>query len=677
MNLTPSTFDGLSLTASPFTAKFPNDQNGLFKQTPARAEFAQRAKTFPKLTNVSGQVSYLSLFVDVETAGGSVTTHLSTLKQYFDATDNSGTEQTLVAIDEDNANKQYQVSAIVAGFDWVYPVAQITLAVADQVWKSVDQNTDSWGLTATGGTNLINIPTNKMTLPTYEITPTGARSGTGQGFKRFVKVVNPNTDFGLGEHAWNLANSEASNGLDTATIIAAGNMQSDGSDLWVFVDGKKVNRWLQDIDTASTEIWIRLRLKRGITLTLGTAIAGTGAITTMDFERTPANEEAFSRLPDSSQVQIGSEKFTWSGKNASRLRLTGVTRSVFGSSAGAHSVADTVTWIQHQIWLVYGDSAAIAPNTPDADDLKPMFDLTSENDRLNFSNFATLAGSRADEWKSSLSLRKPVGRAMMSSPNDVTLYTDQAGTVNAVPKWTDPVNYMGGAIASVLDGAEYVRTAAELWWKFSHKCGMGTVTATGMKYVGGTADWINHVEMLYSADGENWNVQCSEAVPAADATWENLSTSGSAQAFGGIYNHVALFMRGGVPGGSSQHRVMIEYSSVEVKLDSTQVPTVAIGSEISGQYEFKNAELANNTTGKSIYIRNLVMDIDDTLVIDCENRKVYLNSDPATPLREVLFTDDIRGDWLALQPGDNTLQWNDTGTGNVTVATKYYDRANC
>jgi hypothetical protein len=673
MNLFTVSFDGHDIDPDSSDQKgiLPIGRGNLFSQSPPSPVYSRRVNSIPLLTGVFGEVRYISIKAEFD---GNDSTNRDILAGVFDSTDLSGTEKRLILRDNDDSDKQWYLDAISLGSEWTKNLMTFVLAVRDPKLKSVTENSDSWVNPASGTTNAITPGGNVFTLPTIEITPTGARSGTGQLYKRFVEVTNPNT-FPLGEHAWNLANSEASNGLDTAALVAAVKMQADGDDLHVLLNGLSVNRWLQDMNTTSTEIWIRLNLGAGKTMTLGTAINNVDDITEVDLEDTRANRRTLRQMPTASQFKINSEYFTYTGVDIPNMRFTGVTRAVFGSSKAAHSVTDTITWIEHQIFITYGDTAAISPNSPDADDFKPMFLLTSENDRLDYDDFQTEDGTRADEWNNDIVIRKPVGREVQSGPGEVTLYTAVHNASNE-PTWADPASYMGAAIQSVLDGNSYVRTVANIWWKFYHPCGIDSITPTGQKFAVDKTDWLGAVRLLYSADGENWNIKTTEVAPTVDATWQNLTQITGALALGATYDHVALLTRGGQDGGAtSGDRALIEYSDVEISLDSTKIPSVSIGSEISSQYEIK-ATIENQTTGDKIYINNLVVDINDTVVIDCENRDIYVQSTNKR-VRESFDTDTIRDDWITLLGGEaNTLQYVDVGTGNITIVTKYHDRNN-
>ena len=85
-------------------------------------------------------------------------------------------------------------------------------------------------------------------------------------------------------------------------------MQADGDDLRVWVNGIEVDRWLQDIDTATTQVWVNLDWQPLEEGSLATAVAATGAITTLDLN------EDISGFPSNGVLIVGSEAFVYTGK---------------------------------------------------------------------------------------------------------------------------------------------------------------------------------------------------------------------------------------------------------------------------------------------------------------------------------------------------------------------------
>ena len=349
---------------------------------------------------------------------------------------------------------------------------------------------------------------------------------------------------------------------------------------------------------------------------------------------------------------------------------------MFGSSMSAHVVGDTITWIQYRIWLRYGDAGQDEdPNSPDAEDLKPMFDLNSTNTLLKYSNFKTKAGSRSNEWQNDADILNLRGRAKSTSPDSVTLYSG-LHDANNLPTWADPATYAGMALQAKERKLRYALTEARLMWFLQHPCGITHVKVTGQKYQTDADAWPEKMHLRYSIDGEEWSEQWNEGVPSAPTGWEALSKNGLNEALGASYRHIQLRMRGAVPGGSAQKRALVEISAVEITLDSTNVPSISMGAEIISQYEIQKLKFENTTTGEAFYIRKLTIEQGQTIEINCPEKKMILQ-ETGENLSGYLSFDGVPKDWMTLEGGAaNTLKYTDIGTGAMTVVTKYYPRNN-
>lgn len=656
----------------------------VFKDPKPGVKLQKIVGRFPEVSSIQGAERRLSLRVILVGAPSDPFTQRDTITGLFDVTDYTGTLKTLIIKDEDNSDKQWQLSCLVIGSEWKSEKeAIITLIAPDPVWKAVTQTTQSdFTITASPDTDTFTAGGNVDTPLFITIKPTGARSGTGMAFRRFVDVRNAMTNRWV-RGALNIANSEAGNGLDTAALTTA-KMQADGDDLVIFVDGQRRDRELQDMDTTSTEIWTRLSVRPKLTAKLGTAIAGSGDISTIDLGTLPTNsgwsnlnQRFMARAPSRGQVIIGSEYFKYKGKDIESFQLKNVKRDAFGSAQAAHSVGDTIELVPYVIWLLYGDSAAVDTNSADASDIQPVFRTDSENDRLDFDEFSTDAGTRGNEWTSEMFFRRPLGRQATGEPSKSTIYTASAESNSDEPDFADPSTFMGMQLRPVQSStSDFVRTVAVLRWDFFHPVGIDSVTISGRIYATDTDNWPL-VRLLYSIDGQNWFTKWTEAAPASDVTWANHSKNASAQALGGTFRYVRLSMRGAMPGGATEKRALVEYSDVELSLVTGNALNVSIGSEIANQYEFKNTVIKNDTTGKFLTLKNgLVVAVNETIVIDTENRDMYLEETNEN-LRQYLSVSTYRPDWLTAQGGvANTFSYTDAGTGNVTVVMKHNDRNN-
>ena len=106
-----------------------------------------------------------------------------------------------------------------------------------------------------------------------------------------------------------------------------------------------------------------------------------------------------------------------------------------------------------------------------------------------------------------------------------------------------------------------------------------------------------------------------------------------------------------------------EAGTVTVSLNSNETPIVAVNSE-QGNYAL-GCTLTNETTGEAITVE-FVMDLDSELEIDSVARTVTWLEDDSGQF-QVLALSSVRRHWLRLLPGNNTLRFDDVGTGEVTV----------
>ena len=97
----------------------------------------------------------------------------------------------------------------------------------------------------------------------------------------------------------------------------------------------------------------------------------------------------------------------YTGRNTTTKTFTGVTRASRGTTAAAHDAADAVTWVQHEIWIEYGD-ATLAAIVPD-NDYKPMFVLTSSNTSWDYDEFYDLVSGASRMQSRRTGRRTPSG----------------------------------------------------------------------------------------------------------------------------------------------------------------------------------------------------------------------------------------------------------------------------
>jgi hypothetical protein len=568
---------------------------------------------------------------------GTLGTQFQTLKALFDIA--NITPATLIAQDTDDSNRQFYVEA--SPTDISAPTGRVfvvTFALRDPVWKTVATETEStWSITASGQTVAKTIDLGNLdAYPIYDITPTSSRSGNSYVYRRFIEITN-NKNWAFNNYPIELLNS-----LDTAALVTAVKMQADGDDLRIYVDGaEEENRWLSGINTTTTKCWINLDLAAKQTFTLKTAITGTGALTSVD-----VNED-ISNMPDEGIIKIESERLTYSAKSDTDRAFTGITRGAKESTAATHTAGLTVTWIEHDIYMYYGDASATAPATDDT--LKPLLNLsTSTNTSWDFDDFWS-TDPRSAEWKPSPSPLAPV------------TYTYTANQMTDA----DPAAELG------ILGGRITNLGAATWsfWRITAPGGITDANfANGQKYnlVLGEALVQYNTSTSPLSMATTWTTWYAIPATTVANTWQAWSNSAT---LGGTYYHIRLAVR-------TKLACRVEAADVTLTLASGGVPTRTLGSEVTSVYDL-NCVLKNTTTGESLTFRAQI-EQNQILRINTLLKTVRYLKDGANffSTMRLTGTNPVRTQWLRAQQGSNTWSFTDAGTGNVSVVIKWQGRNN-
>lgn len=217
-------------------------------------------------------------------------------------------------------------------------------------------------------------------------------------------------------------------GMDTAAIVTAGNAQADGDDFRVLVDGVEVPRWFgedagtNDFDQTGTTVWVNIDLEPSKTGVLLTAASDSDTSFVFDIG-------SLAGWPDDGFFVIGTECVRY----ASRTDTTasGCTRGERGTTAAAHSTDVVAYWAQRRVQLMYGHSAATAPDA--RADRKPMIDLAvSTNELLHWDNATGVFD--ADNTRRSMQWNR-VLREVEAGQNRFALSDNQVGGGNDPMAW--------------------------------------------------------------------------------------------------------------------------------------------------------------------------------------------------------------------------------------------------
>ena len=571
-------------------------------------------------------------------SGSALNNQFSTLKALFDTA--KIPTAVLIARDSDDSNREWYVDAAVTNIS--PPEGRsfvVQFALRDPVWKTVATTTEStWAVTASGQTDATTIALGNLEVyPIYEITPTGSKSGNSYKYRRFIEVIN-NKSWAFNNYPIELINS-----LNTSTLVSGSKMLASGFDSRIFVDdAEEEDRWLDGWNTATSKVWININLAAKQTFTLKTAIATTGAITSVD-----VNED-ITNMPDKGILKIESERVTYTAKNNAARTFTGITRGAHESTAATHSAAVAITWIEHSIYFYYGDLDATAGPVTD-NTRKPIFNLnTSTNTSWDYDEFWS-NDPRTAEWQP-----VPSPLAAVTYVYTGNQYTEAEPAIE--------VGMLGGRIDAL--GA-----AAPTSWILTHPAGITNWNfANGQKY-----NLILNESYLYyntSATPLAYSTTWTGiyAIPATTVanTWQSWSDS---RALGATYYHVAIQVK-------TKNAARVECADITLTLDSSNTPTRTLGSEVTSVYDL-NAVLKNDITGESITIRTQ-LEQNYTLQINTLDKTVTYLKDNSNRFPAMLLTGSnfVRGQWLRLQQGANTLSYTDANTGTLNIVIKWQGRQN-
>jgi hypothetical protein len=490
----------------------------------------------------------------------------------------------------------------------------------DPRWRSRDGDFWHWDVTSSGDQETVSVDTEAEVYPVLYITPKSARTG-GLQYKSYVTLV------------WKA--DSASNypiklgALDTSTLIGAAKMQADGDDLRVYNGANEIDRWIQDINTATTDIWVVLEFDGTQTGTLSANIGNGDTVTSVQ------SDTDISQWPASGRFLLNSEVFTYRGKDDASRTFENVVRAARGTSAGNHTAGDTLNWLQHDLWVLYGDATLSAP-TVDSDKEPIMEKDTSDNDTWVYEEFGENSISRPGGWQ-----------AEVLEGTDTDYYT--ANRVTDATPWEE-VGVWAQQTSSL------TTFGASRFWLFN-PCGIASMNYTNgeIYWASGAGSWV--ADIVSSLDGVIWVSEYSEAgASGVWANWNQNETLDSGSLYGGLYA-AALVSQG------FTYTVRFEAADVSVGLNTTYTPDATIGSE-QANYPM-DCTIANAET-ESIQIQANV-NVDDVLELDTDEKTLINLSEGDNLFGALTQVGGVRRAWLALVDGDNVLTYTETGLADVDV----------
>jgi hypothetical protein len=426
--------------------------------------------------------------------------------------------------------------------------------------------------------------------------------------------------------------------IDTTGLVGGGKMQADGDDWRVFVNGTEVDRWFGATtgnpggpDSATTKTWVNLDFAAAGLFTLAVAFGAGDTVETIQ-----VNED-ISAMPSSGILYLENgaaqkEAFTYTGKSDALKRFTGVTRAAKGTTARAFVVNDDVYWIQHDVWILYGDATATAPSTDDR--YMPAFNLqNSTNDVWDYDDFGDVDGA----------VYQPASWQQQSLEGWPTFYT--ANHVGSASPWSEV-------------GLECWLAEIEGRWLLHNVCGIADVNfSNGEKWCDNRLYFLAWVKS--SVDGSSWTTEYTIPVPAANSNWEAWSYNPAGITSNSKYICLQV-MSHWIFGPTSR----AEVADVLLSLNATSTPDHEILAE-QGNYTLA-ATITNNETDEAIQV-DFTMELDQTLEVDTTRKVVTYLADDSRQQQAMTTVGGARRDWLRLVAGENTLAFEDTGTNELEI----------
>jgi hypothetical protein len=353
----PVTFDGVSLTASPF-------QNVYFKWEAAPMAAFDRE---PVELRIPGDYS----FPEVARSQIGASTHLELHFQTVD--DSIGTLYTIRRLFD-----RYKGDVVLTvndslGLGWKTTVRIVELRerfmdmwvvklhLRRPIWERTASTTDGPRTFTASPTSFdLTVGGVVRAYPEFTLTPTAAKTAANDYRFRRHCIIAWRSELEGQDAAGNAYPIDVCNdAFDTAAEIAAGRMQADGDDLRVFVDGREFPRTLDGINTTTTKVWTPIYFSPARSVSLAVAAAaGTPADGASWAINDPLND-SLEGWPEQGVFYVDTEAVWYGQRTETEFQL--IDRGYRDTTAAAHAAAATGYWVEHEIQVVYGHSAATAP----------------------------------------------------------------------------------------------------------------------------------------------------------------------------------------------------------------------------------------------------------------------------------------------------------------------------
>lgn len=473
-----------------------------------------------------------------------------------------------------------------------------------------------WTVLSSGDTATVNNRGTGYAYPIFRITPETAKS-SGFTKRRWVPI----------KYGESFAISSFPVEITDGGIDLSADAQGDGDDIRVYLGSTEIDRWLDGTLVSAVKIWCNLDFSADVSMTLDGAITSGETVTSIT-----VNED-IADLDYSGILLIDSEAFTYEGFSEATKTITITGRAARDTSAAAHSDGSTVYWIQNDLWIYYGDASLSTPTTDDTN--RPRFDLgDSSNTEWVYKRFGADDGDGIKNW--SYSARSWGGS------DEFTKYTGNHTGSN------DPWSEAGTELSGMVNG-DYV--ASDSTWS----------GPTMPKAMITSVDWDLDYNITSDVILANLYVELAEEDVASALTrngsWQDGYTKSQTITATDQVTFYVSYQPGGI---SNAQSIMIEVNEVTLGFDASLF-TISVNSA-EDIYQL-DCTITNNETGESLSL-NYNMALDDTLVVDTNERNITCEGAGALTAKTL---DEARLEWLPLKPGDNELEFTESGLQKVQV----------
>lgn len=436
-------------------------------------------------------------------------------------------------------------------------------------------------------------------------------------------------------------------------------VQADLDDLRVWNGDAEIKRWIDAPATTTTKIWFTLRLAPGYSLTLRTAVAGSGGVTELAFVVDVNHKARIAAMPTAGIVYHGNEWFAYNGKDSVNCKLTVVQRGYMGTTIEAHNAGVVVKLLAAPITITYGNASVGDPADEDEhyDDDKPIFDLNaSDNSKWVYTattGFYDLDHpSRPGSWIPTVT--------KLGNESETYLYTENGESGNLVA---------GAEVGTWLSGSTWKAENVKIGFLFASAGGIWKITHAGKKYRSG-ANWLSKAGLQKSTVGVAWPDVKAEAKPTTLATYASFTYSDTVVTATTITALASMFKRlrfgaWGTYAAASNVYVQLEMASATVYFVTANLPSATALS--AADNITLDVTITNTTNGDAVRIV-LPMMVDKVFAVDGESHIVTF--DGANAHSAMALNDDSRSEFIRLEAGDNdlTITSDDMGTLDIDMS---------